>query len=82
MGQIGIDYKVYFAGSMLGLLPHLFTFPIMGMNIQNIHSTEFRISVGIEAIYMACSAGLYWIYSKKRKESNKIKKQQKRNPSP
>lgn len=67
LGAIGIDYKVYFAGSMLGLLPHLFTFPIMGMNIQNIHSTEFRISVGIEAIYMACSAGLYWIYSKKRK---------------
>ena len=67
LGAIGIDYKVYFAGSILGLLPHLFTFPIMGMNIQNIHSTEFRISVGIEAIYMACSAGLYWIYSKKRK---------------
>ena len=67
LGAIGIDYKVYFAGSMLGLLPQLFTFPIMGMNIQNIHSTEFRISVGIEAIYMACSAGLYWIYSKKRK---------------
>ena len=68
LGAIGIDYKVYFAGSMLGLLPHLFTFPIMGMNIQNIHSTEFRISVGIEAVYMACSAGLLnWICSKKRK---------------
>ncbi len=83
LGAIGIDYKVYFAGSMLGLLPHLFTFPIMGMNIQNIHSTEFRISVGIEGhLYGMFSRVLLDLFKEKKKESNKNKKQQKRNPSP
>ena len=43
MGAVQVEYKEYLLGSLLGLLPHTITFPIMGMNIGEIHSPKFLI---------------------------------------
>lgn len=65
MGAVNIEYKQYLWGSVLGLLPHLIAFPIMGMNIQNIWSPAFFISVCVEAAYILLTMIIYSLYRKR-----------------
>lgn len=66
MGAVGIDYRKYLPGSILGMLLSLITFPIMGMNITNPGSPAFLWSIGLQAVVSAISIGGYWFYYKKR----------------
>lgn len=70
MGATGIHYPKYLAGSLLGMLLSLVTFPIMGMNITEPSSPWFWASIVIQVLVSAVFIGGYWIHSrKKRKEA-------------
>ena len=62
MGAVGIGYTKYLAGSILGMLVPIITYPIMGMNIRNPGSPAFIVSVCIHVVVSAISIGGFWIY--------------------
>lgn len=69
MGAVNVDYKQYLLGSVLGLLPHLITYPIMGMSIQNIWSPAFFISACVEVAYILLTMTIYSFYRKRKIQS-------------
>lgn len=70
MGATGINYPKYLAGSLLGMLLSLITFPIMGMNITDPASPWFWASMVIQVLVSAVFIGGYWLHCrKKRKEA-------------
>lgn len=68
MGAMGISYRKYLPGSILGMLLSLITFPIMGMNIANPGSPAFLWSIGIQAAVSAVSIGGFWLVRRKKKD--------------
>ena len=68
MGAVQVEYKKYLLGSLLGLLPHTITFPIMGMNIRDIRSPRFMISLSAEIAYILVTYVVYTRYHKKNME--------------
>lgn len=69
MGAVNVEYKQYLLGSVLGLLPHLITYPIMGMSIQNIWSPAFLISACVEVAYILLTMIIYSFYRKRKIQS-------------
>ena len=67
MGASGIRYLPCITGSLLGMLPNMITFPLMGMNIRNILSPEFLIAAGIQIGLTLLSLTLHIVYRKKRR---------------
>lgn len=67
MGAVNVDYKKYLLGCVIGMLPSTITFPIMGMNLTDVHSREFRLALGIQILFMASSILIYYIYKKRRR---------------
>ena len=65
MGASGIRYPPYLLGSLLGMLPNMITFPLMGMNIRNIRSPAFLISAGIQIAFAMVSLAVYLRYQQK-----------------
>ena len=65
MGAIHVEYKKYLLGSLLGMLPHTITYPIMGMSVSDIRSPEFIISLCAELAYIVITAAIYAFYRKK-----------------
>ena len=51
MGAIKVDYPKYLTGSLLGMLPHIITYPIMGMSVSNIRSPAFILSFCADRLY-------------------------------
>lgn len=70
MGAIGLDYKKYLAGTLLGMLPSLVAFPIMGMSIATPSSPAFIGSVTFTVSVSIISLSAYTI-SKHRKKKEK-----------
>lgn len=68
MGAVNVEYKKYLLGSLLGLLPHTITYPIMGLSIRDVHSPEFLISLCAEIAYILITSASYAIYSKRHKQ--------------
>ena len=68
MGAVQVEYKKYLLGSLLGLLPHTITFPIMGMNIRDIRSPRFMISLCTEIAYILVTYAVYTRYRNKNME--------------
>ena len=68
MGAMGISYRKYLSGSILGMLQSQITFPIMGMNIANPGSPAFLWSIGIQAAVSAVSIGGFWLGRRKKKD--------------
>ena len=68
MGAMGISYRKYLPGRILGMLLSLITFPIMGMNIANPGSPTFLWSIGIQAAVSAVSIGGFWLVRRKKKD--------------
>lgn len=70
MGAIGVEYQKYLSGSILGMLPHMVTFPIMGMNITNPGSKEFIVSLCVEIAIMIGTTTAYVLKKKKGGKRN------------
>lgn len=65
MGAIKVDHKKYLLGSVLGMLPHTLTYPIMGMSLQDIRSPQFLISLCADILYTLLTTLAYAAYRKK-----------------
>lgn len=68
MGAVNVEYKKYLLGSLMGILPHTITYPIIGMSIQDVRSPEFIISLCAEIAYILITSASYTIYSKRHKQ--------------
>lgn len=66
MGAVGIGYRKYLAGSILGMLMSIITFPIMGMNITDPKSPAFLASICVQAAVSVASICAYGLYRRKR----------------
>ena len=66
-GAAGMGYLPFLTGSLLGLLPMIVCFTVMGMNVQDISSPAFRISVCVMVVAAVLSAVL-WKFWRKRHE--------------
>lgn len=71
LGASGMRYKPYFLGTVIGLMPAIVCFSIMGMNIDNVGSPEFIISAVIEVGLMLLSVLLYVIWRRVNKKKQK-----------
>ncbi len=69
MGAVHVEYKKYLLGSLLGMLPHAITYPIMGMSIQDIRSPKFVISLCAELAYILITSAVYTVYRKRNQVS-------------
>lgn len=67
MGASGINYPKYLAGSLLGMLLSLVTFPIMGMSITDPASPWFLASAAVQVLVSAAMIGGYCLYYRRRK---------------
>lgn len=69
MGAVNVEYKKYLIGGLIGMLPSIINFPVMGMSITDIHSPKFVIAFGIELAFMIGSTVIYAIYWKRHKRA-------------
>lgn len=66
LGAIGMPYSRYLAGSVLGMLPHTLTFPLMSTGLLRSDSPGFAVgAVAAEILYVACAAGVYALHKKR-----------------
>ena len=75
MGAVSAPYKSYLLGSLLGLLPHMITFPIMGMGVQDMGSPAFLISFSAELLYVVVSAAFFAIYHRMKTKDHAVSHQ-------
>mgnify|MGYP003293295867 CR=1 FL=1 len=68
LGASGMRYKPYFFGTVLGLLPAIVCFSVMGMSIDDVGSPQFLISLIVEVGLMLLSLLIYFIWKLKNKK--------------
>lgn len=76
LGASGIGYGNYALGSLLGFLPSLIAFSVMGGSIENPTSPAFLIALGVEIALIILAVVWQIIKSKKRKKTNTDKEEQ------
>ena len=67
LGASGMRYKPYFFGTVIGLLPAIVCFSVMGMSIDDVGSPQFLISLIVEVGLMLLSLLIYFIWKLKSK---------------
>ena len=67
MGASGIRYRSYLLGSLMGLLPSMLTFSVMGVHARDVRSPEFLLSMGLQAALTLLSTVFYLVYRKKHR---------------
>ena len=75
LGATGVGYRRYITGTILGMLPATITFCVMGMQIQDVTSPAFLVSLGVELCLMVASTTAYAIWMKKVKGRNRERTQ-------
>lgn len=78
LGASGMHYPVYVAGGIVGFIPSILTFTLMGTSITDITSPQFLIAAGFEILFVILSCILYAIYKKEKKHFPRITKKQKK----
>ncbi len=71
LGAAGIRYRDYLAGTVLGLIPGMVPFVLMGKAISNPLSAEFLIPLGISALLMLLAALIYHLYRNRKSKKEK-----------
>lgn len=67
MGAVGIRYGKYLAGSLLGMLLSIITFPVMGMSVTEPGSPAFIVSLCLQAAASAAAIAVCWKLQRKRR---------------
>ena len=70
MGATGYDYGGFLLGSLLGLLPEMIAFTVMGMSASDVSSPAFRIALAAKLTISALSIVIYAMLRKKTREQN------------
>lgn len=68
MGAVNVEYGKYAVGSLLGFLPHMIIYPIIGMSVRDTHSAAFAVSACAEIVYIILTATAYIIYHKRKQK--------------
>ncbi len=68
LGASGMRYKPYFVGTVIGLLPAIVCFSVMGMSIDDVGSPQFMISLIVEVGLMLLSLLIYFIWKRRNKK--------------
>lgn len=66
-GAVGISYGKYVFSTVLGFLPMIVTFTVMGMSAHDATSPAFIISAGLQIVIMILSGVSYMLMRKKEK---------------
>ena len=74
LGASGMRYKPYFFGTLIGLMPSIICFSVMGMSIDDIGSPQFIISLIVEVGLMILSLLIYLIWKHRNKKKREIMK--------
>lgn len=69
LGAHHFRYSPYIAGTILGFLPSIILFSVMGMSAKDIHSPAFRISFLVEFTLTILSILLYILWKKRKSNS-------------
>lgn len=67
LGASGICYNRYVLGSVLGLLPQMIAYTVMGMSSDDITSPAFVISLCCEIVLIAASGTMLLVWRKRMK---------------
>ena len=65
MDAVNIRYIEYLPASILGMLPSMVTFALMGTNIHDVRSLPFIVSAAAQAAFIAVSVVLYANYQRR-----------------
>lgn len=68
-GASGMRYIPFLIGSLMGLMPMMACFTVMGMNVQDITSPAFIISACVELGLMLISVILYCVWRNNHKKA-------------
>lgn len=68
MGAAGTGYGKYLAGSVLGMLLPIVTFPIMGMNLTDPRSPAFLASLCVQAAASAAAIAVCWACGRRKRK--------------
>lgn len=71
MGAAGVRCRDYLPACILGFLPSCILFPIMGMNISDVRSPQFLISLSIELAAMLSSCVVFHVCRKKNRHAQR-----------
>lgn len=61
LGAMGIHYKSYICGTLLGMAASIISFSVMGMSVNDITSPAFIISLSVDIVIMTTSLIIYII---------------------
>lgn len=64
MGAVGLDYRRYLAGCVLGYLPGLVTTTLLGSSVNDIHSTAFWVSLALKLAVIFGAFTILWHHRK------------------
>ena len=67
LGASGIRYDRYVLGSVLGLLPQMIMYTVMGMSCDDPTSPAFLVALCCEVILVAASGIVLWVWRKRSK---------------
>lgn len=71
-GSVGFKWKIYYIGSMLGILPGMIASTVVGTTISDPTSPKFMIALAVDFFFAAASAMVYRGYLKKQKHPDEI----------
>lgn len=77
LGASGMRYKPYLFGTVVGLMPSIVCFSVMGMSIDDVGSPQFIISLIVEAGLMLLSILIYFIWKQQNKKKREMTKDDK-----
>ena len=67
MGAVQVAYPKYLLGGLLGILPAMILYPIMGMGIKDIHAPQFWIALSIKLALMAGTAIASYVIERRKR---------------
>ena len=69
-GAVNMEAGKYMLSCILGFMPQIILFALMGDSIRNIHSPQFLISLGITVLLIIVSLLVFILYSNHHKKKN------------
>jgi len=68
-GAASVPYLTYVVSSVIGYVPQMVVFALMGSSINDVTSPTFLIALGVEILMILLMSGVFWLYKKKREKS-------------
>ena len=73
LGASGMRYRPYIGGTVVGLMPAIICFSVMGMSIDDIGSPQFKIALIVEIALMLVSLLIYFTWRRVHRRARRGK---------